>query len=203
MAEKGEYPMEIKQGILVPLPKPGKKAGPPGHLRPIILLSMLRKILAICMLIRSLKKLLSKIPPSQAAYQQGRSSTKMVFSFKILAEKTIISDNWEIALLLLDMPKAFDTVKRKDLFNILKEVLDEDEIHMIKLLVEDVRLQVKVGKTTGTEIRTNIGVPQGDCLSPILFIIYLAEALKLIEHIEIPPRIRDHKYAKPQSVMIS
>ena len=47
-AETGEYPSEIREGILIPLQKPGEKAGPPGNLRPIILLSMLRKILAIC-----------------------------------------------------------------------------------------------------------------------------------------------------------
>ena len=28
-ASTGKYPDEIKRGILIPLPKPGKKAGPP------------------------------------------------------------------------------------------------------------------------------------------------------------------------------
>jgi len=32
MAETGEFPTEVKEGILIPLPKPGKKPGPPGHL---------------------------------------------------------------------------------------------------------------------------------------------------------------------------
>ena len=49
---------------------------------------------------------------------------------------------------------------------------------MIKILVEDVILRVKIGKTTGEAIRTNIGIPQGACMSPVLFILYLAEALK-------------------------
>ena len=29
MAETGEFPTEVKEGILIPLPKPGKKSGPP------------------------------------------------------------------------------------------------------------------------------------------------------------------------------
>ncbi len=44
IARTGKYPSEIKSGILTPLPKPGKKQGPPANLRPIILLSIIRKI---------------------------------------------------------------------------------------------------------------------------------------------------------------
>ncbi len=47
---------------------------------------------------------------------------------------------------------------------------------MIKILVEDVKLIVRVGNNLGNKITTNIGVPQGDCLSPILFIIHLASS---------------------------
>ena len=38
-ATTGLYPKEIKLGQLTPLQKPGKKAGPPSNLRPIILLT--------------------------------------------------------------------------------------------------------------------------------------------------------------------
>ena len=201
-AETGKPPDEIQGGILIPLPKPGKKAGPPGNLRPIILLSMLRKIFAICMLKRTSNKLLSKIPPTQAAYQEGRSTTEMVFSFKILAEKAITSQDYNITILLLDMSKAFDTVRRAELFKILKGILKEDELHMMKILVENVKLRVRIGRTTGEEIITNIGVPQGDCLSPILFILYLAEALKPIRTIAIPPYIEDHRYSNHSTKLL-
>ena len=182
ISESGQYPNEIKGGILVPLQKPGKKAGPPQNLRPIILLSMLRKILAICMLRRCIDKILLIIPNTQAAYQQGRSTTELVFSMKVLAEKAITSDNYEIMLLLFEVSKAFDTVRRNELFKILKEVLDDDDLHMMKVLVENVKLKVKIGNEIGNDIHTNIGIPQGDCLSAIFFIVYLAEALKPILH---------------------
>ena len=76
MAKTGEFPEEIIQGILVPLPKPGIPQGPPGNLRPIILLSIIRKILAICMIERINEKIKSRIPITQAAYQEGRSTTE-------------------------------------------------------------------------------------------------------------------------------
>ncbi len=56
------------------------------------------------------------------------------------------------------MSKAFDTVRRNELFDVLREILDEDEIHMIKILVEDVKLTVRVGNNLGNNITTNIGV---------------------------------------------
>eukprot|EP00111_Clytia_hemisphaerica_P018801 TCONS_00055582-protein len=43
IAETGNIPKEITYGILKPLQKPNKAKGPPSNLRPIVLLSSLRK----------------------------------------------------------------------------------------------------------------------------------------------------------------
>lgn len=59
-ARTGEYPKQIKQGILKPLPKPGKKTGPPSNLQPIILLSVVRTLLAICMVVGTASAYCSK-----------------------------------------------------------------------------------------------------------------------------------------------
>ena len=109
MAKTGEVPKESTQGILVQCPKPGNPQGPPSNLRPIILLITLRKILAICMLDRVIDKFKTRIPKTQAANQEGRETTEHVFTCKVLAEKAITSENYEIVILLLDMSKAFDT----------------------------------------------------------------------------------------------
>ena len=77
----------------------------------------------------------------------------------------------------------------------MKDILDEDE-DILKLLAENAMLHVKVGKTIGNEIKTNSGVPQGDCLSPILFITYLAEASKPLQAIEVTPHISDYTFPK-------
>ena len=178
IAKTGDYPEELKHGILVPLPKPGKKKGPVENLRPIILLSIVRKILAICLIRRINNKLNEHIPITQAAYRSGRSTTEHVFAVKIMAEKAISSTSYETTLLLLDMSKAFDTVKRNTLFEDLRHIVDEDELHMLSILIKDVHLQVRCGQTLGDIFTTNIGVPQGDCLSPVLFTLYLAKAME-------------------------
>ena len=88
------------------------------------MLSVLRKILAICITQRTFKRIREAIAASQAAYSPGRNTTELVFAFKLLAEKAITSSNYETHLLMLDMSKAFDTVVRATLINDIKEILD-------------------------------------------------------------------------------
>lgn len=49
---------------------------------------------------------------------------------------------------------------------------------MMHVLINDVILNVKIGSKTGPDIHTNIGICQGDFLLALLFILYLAFAVK-------------------------
>ena len=156
---------------------------------------MIRKILAICIIQRTFERIRNNIPVSQAAYSPGRSTTELVFSFKLLAEKAITSQNYEAHLLMLDMSKAFDTISRAKLIEDLRNIIDEDELHLVSILIKDVQLAVKCGKTIGEKFNTNIGSPQGDCASPIWFILYLANALKEANGEDNLRTTTDHSYA--------
>ena len=176
IATTGKYPAGIKSGTLAPIPKPGKKQGPPAHFRPIILLYIIRKILAICLIRICWDRVSTRIPIAQSAYQSGPSTTELVFAINMLVENAITSSTYNIHLLLLDMSKAFDTVCRNKLTD-LKEVLEPDEMHIMAILISDVVLTVKVGKESGEQFKTEVGIAQGDCLSAVLFIFYLAKSL--------------------------
>ena len=162
VAETGESVVELVLGCLRPLQKPGKTKGPTENLRPIILLSVLRKILTICLIDRTCDRLKQHIPSDQAAYQPGCGTTEQVFAIKLLAEKAIVSQDYNIHLLLLDMSKAFDTVNRKTLLEELQEILDGDEMHLISILTNRPRIQVKIGNNTGAIFDTLVGIMQGE-----------------------------------------
>ena len=130
-AKTGHFPEQIVVGVLTPLQKPGKAKGPPENLRPIILLSVLRKILTICLLQRIWDRIKARIPLNQAAYQGGRSTTEHVYAIKTICEKAITSNNYTLHLLLLDMSKAFDTVLRDKLLEKLEKIIHPDEIHLL------------------------------------------------------------------------
>ena len=212
IAATGDHPDELKLGILSPLPKPGKPKGPPENLRPIVLLSIIRKILTICILRRTWERLKHHISTDQAAYQGGRSTTEQVFAVKMLVEKAITSSNFKLYELLLDMSKAFDTVNRNKLFTLLEKILLPEELHLLHLLTNNVKLKVRVGSEFSEEFKTIIGIMQGDCLSAVLFIFYLAKALDERSPVETehnyaltaescpfikPPALEDHNYANP------
>jgi len=82
---------------------------------------------------------------------------------KLLTEKAVMTSNYQASVLFMNMSKAFDRVERCTVLEYLRTILQEDELHLIKHLMEDVNLAVQLGK----EFSTNIGVPQGDCLASI------------------------------------
>ena len=72
----------------------------------------------------------------------------------------------------------FDTVNRKMLLEELQEVLDLDEMYLISVLTNRPKIKVKIGNSLGEAFDTLVGIMQGDVLSAILFIFYLAKCLK-------------------------
>ena len=144
IAATGKHPNEITHGILRALQKPGKPKGPTSNRQPIILLSILRKLLAVCIMKRINSRLDSAIPISQAAYRKNRLATEHAFATKLIIERTISSTDETLYLLLLDMSKSFDRIQRNELIEGLINVLNQDELHLIRILF-DVKIAVKCG----------------------------------------------------------
>ncbi|KAE9335811.1 hypothetical protein PF008_g13319 [Phytophthora fragariae] len=62
--------------------------------------------------------------------------------------------------------------------DVLRSFLDDDEVRLIQLLLADTTLSLRSGSTTLNPFTSNLGTPQGDSLSPVLFIVYLEAALR-------------------------
>ena len=179
--EKQEV-IDINGGLLIALQKPGKKKGPPNNLRPITLLNALRKTLSIITLNRIRPKVESYLSKNQSGFRPERSTADVVWTHRWLAAKTLKEDV-NIKISGIDMSAAFDTINRQKLLEILKTIVDEDEHRIIQFLLSNTIINTRInGSTKQNPFMSNVGTPQGDSLSPVLFTIYLEHALREVRH---------------------
>ena len=77
------------------------------------------------------------------------------------------------------MSAAFDTIDRDILLQILKNIVEEDELRLIQFLLSNTHINARINNADiNAPFTSNFGTPQGDGLSPVLFTIYLEHALK-------------------------
>ena len=60
----------------------------------------------------------------------------------------------------------------------METILHKDELQMVKFLLKDTKLQIKMSDIEPTTFNTNIGSQQGDGLSGVLFNIYFENSLR-------------------------
>ena len=75
------------------------------------------------------------------------------------------------------MPSAFDTIHRDKIMEIASGFLDDDEIRILRLLLSETSLEVKIKGAKTKPFTTNIGSPQGDGASGPIFTVYFEDRL--------------------------
>ena len=93
--------------------------------------------------------------------------------------KEIVNEKrWEFSKMGIDMSSAFDTIHRSTILRLLQDAgCSEDDIRLVRYLLANTKLKIKINKTISGEFEVTIGAFQGDCLSGSLFTMYLAGAL--------------------------
>ncbi|XP_029657388.1 uncharacterized protein LOC115231516 [Octopus sinensis] len=126
MFMKKEF-LGLDSGLLIPIQKPNKQAGPVENLRPIILLNTLRKLLGLVTLNRIREQVDNYLSPSHSGFRTGRSTADAVWAHKWYCA---ITQRYKSATTVLgiDLSRAFDTVRRGLLLKILEQFLDPDSI---------------------------------------------------------------------------
>ena len=187
--------LDINTGLLLSLQKPGKEKGPLKNLRPITLLNTIRKTLSTITLNRISDKVNTWLPHTQSGFRRGRSTTDIVFTHRWFMARTARLQQ-EIYITGIDMSSAFDTIDRSTMLNIAEEIFEQDECRMIRFLLSSTELEISLpGATRKNSFISNIGTPQGDSLSPVLFVIYLEHALQGIRNIDETPLPTEICYA--------
>ena len=174
---KGICPATWREAVIVPLLKKGKPANNIDSYRPVSLTSCIAKTME-----RMVANRLSYMAESngwwcdeQAGFRSSRSCED-----QILRLTQSISNGFQnrpalrSVLALLDFSKAFDTVWRNRLFEImLDKGVPTTMVKWIRGFLCDRNARVRIDNVTGKCLKLHQGVPQGAVLSPLLFIFYI------------------------------
>ena len=109
----------------------------------------------------------------QAGFRKERSCTDQIATLRIIVEQCI---EWRSPLYMcfIDFEKAFDSVDRSTMWNILSNYgLPRKFISIIKALYDGFTCQVIHAGTLTEPLDVRTGVRQGCLLSPILFLMVL------------------------------
>ena len=152
--------------MLILLQKLCKQVGPLTSVRPIVLLSALRKTLSFIVLSRIATQVDNFLSPSQSGFRRGRSTADVVFGYRWLCAKAL-RQRVTPEFIGIDLSRAFDTIRRDKLLEVLQSFLDEHEIRMIRFLLAATSLEPRLSTGDCHAFASTIGTPKGDSLSPV------------------------------------
>ena len=172
--EKGHFPENWSEGYVIPLHKKGS-INEVDNYRGITLLSTLGKLFT-----RVLNNRLGEwaenygvLIEAQAGFRPGMSTVDNNFVLHGLITHMLNSSK-KLYCAFVDFTKAFDYVVRDNLwYKLVKLGLRGKILNILKSMYSSVKSRVKFDNKLGGEFCCNLGVRQGECLSPLLFSLYL------------------------------
>ena len=174
----GKIPTEWGKSIICPIYKKGDRNNCSNY-RGISLMPHACKIYERILEKRARAKIEPKLQEWQHAYRKGRSTSDLIFAIRQLTEKSW-EYNQDLYIAFIDLTKAFDSVPRQNLWNVLSTKYDIKGrlLEAIKSTYDPCTCTVMTGYPHNKWFDVKSGVKQGSVLSPILFIAYLDTVLQ-------------------------
>jgi hypothetical protein len=169
-----------KESIIVPVYKVGDKTDCNNY-REISLLSPSYQILYNILLSRLVPYIDEINGDHRCGFWHNRSTTGQIFCIRQILEK-----KWEynetVHQLFIDFKKAYDSVRREILYNILIEFgVPMKLVRSIKMCLNETYSKVLICKHLSDSFLIQSGLKQGDALSPLLFNSALEYAIRNVQ----------------------
>lgn len=170
----GYFPEAWSEGYIVPLHKKGK-LDDVNNFRGIPLLSTLGKLFS-----RILNNRLTLWAEeyfvyieAQAGFRAGMSTVDNAFVLHGIINH-LLSKGEKLFCAFVDFTKAFDYVVRDILwYKLIKLGVCGKILNVIMSMYRNIKSKVKLDNTVSSGFTCELGVRQGECLSPFLFAMYL------------------------------
>ena len=173
--DTGIVPESWTCGVIKPIFKNKGNPADPGNYRPITLLSCFGKLFTaiINSRLKNFAEKYDRIGWSQSEFRQGYSTTENLFILKCLINLMQASKK-KLYCCFMDFKQVFDTVWRAGLWKkLIQENITGKCFQLIFNMYKGIKSQISTNEGSTAFFDCNIGVRQGENLSPILFTFYL------------------------------
>ncbi|MEW8546328.1 MAG: reverse transcriptase family protein [Candidatus Thiodiazotropha sp.] len=173
--DTGIVPENWTCGVIKPIFKKKGDPADPSNYRPITLLSCFGKLFTAIINTRLKKyaEISDRINWSQAGFRPGYSTTDNLFILKCLIDFVQASKK-KLFCCFVDFKQAFDTVWRIGLWKkLVQENITGKCFKLIFNMYQGIKSKISTNEGSTAFFDCNIGVRQGENLSPVLFTFYL------------------------------
>ena len=174
---EGQRPDEWGVSGIVPVPKKGNLSICDNY-RGISLTQVAAKIYNR-MILNRIRPVIDKLLRSgQNGFRQSRSTAAHILALRRIAEE-VLNHKKEAVMVFIDFKKAFDSIDRNKMFQILLAYgIPPQIVEAIKVMYLNTSALVMTPEGNTDIFSIDTGVLQGDPLAPFLFIICLDYALR-------------------------
>ena len=192
---EGSFPNCFKTAYVTPLlKKPNLDRNLLKNYRPVSNLSFISKLIE-----KVVAKQLNNYIDSEGLSNVNQSTYRRLHSTEsaLLKIQNDIAPSMDsgkaVALTLLDLSAAFDTINHDILFNSLRDWfgVDGTVLRWIKSYLSNRKQKVKLGNSFSDAFSLPYGVPQGSVLGPLLFTLYTTPLRNIISNFN----VTHHLYA--------